>query len=304
MVDLGLTIAIIYRAIVLFRKEKNSYVVMSTNPSIPKIPALKSGGKTPGKPAVAAPASGGLSPAWTLTFIFMFVMICFGHQIVAAGSLNFFVWGDHLLGADRGNPPVLMWALLGLGIGAVTGSLVVWRKYHVQFRWCLATLVPLLLILILLQGWRDPLGAIEPRAVAVAVDSTRINAVDPGPATPRRKKYSTRKKPAKTNKPIVATQQVSTSVQSCASQLTNVSIHARSDSVNIYYRTASYQDGPWGEWRSKFIPQQGHFSLTDGGLVRANSLQYYYESKSVMTRSAQTPYSRKLCDEELVIDTY
>jgi hypothetical protein len=269
---------------------------MPTNPLIRKASVPQTATKTSQK----ASEAWGIHPIWVLTVLFLFIMICFSYRIMAAGGLNLFVWGDHVLGVGSGNPPIVMWALAGLFLGAVTGSLVIWRKYHIKFQWCLLTIIPFLSVLSLLQVLSDPLQPIVPRPLAVAADSNQMKVVNSAPVIVKRKRYKT-VKPARS--PATATKSVVAPAE-CAEQLADVSINARTDSVNIYYRMATYQHGPWGQWRSKFIPQQGQFSLTEEGQVRANSLQYYYETKSVFTRSAQNPYTRQLCEEPLVMETY
>jgi hypothetical protein len=271
VLNMLLTLVIIYRAVVLVKRVGTP------------IPA-------PVKPYMAAK---GLSPAWTLSFVFLFIMCCFGYRLVAAAGLNFFVWGDQTFGAGYGAPPVLGWGMAGLLFGAVTGSLISWRKFHLEFRWCLVTIIPFFLMLFVAQAWSDPLATIEPRPVAVSSDSIKTETLVP-PAV-----LAVRRKP-KVGKPAKQVAQV----ESCQKESAPVSIHARSDSVQIYYRIAGHHGGDWGTWRSKFVPQQGEFALTAEGAVTANRLQYYYEIKSVLTRSPQNPYTRELCDGPLVIDTY
>jgi hypothetical protein len=295
-IDFALTIAIIYRAVILVKRAGSAIKPLSIKSSIHKATAAQPS-RSPGQTPIAA---GGLSPAWVLTFIFLFIMTCFSYRILAAAGLNFFVWGDHVLGAGRGNPPILLWALAGLFLGAVAGSLVMWRKYHIKFQWCLGTLIPFLSVLVFLQVLSDPLQAITPRPLLAAVDSNQMHVVDSIPVKPKRRRH----KPAKqVHLTDTAAQQTVAAVE-CTKLEAGISINARADSVNVFYRTASYQNGPWGPWKSKFIHQPGQFSLTDEGQVRANSLQYYYETKAVLTRSAQNPYTRLLCEGPLVIDTY
>jgi hypothetical protein len=234
----------------------------------------------------------------TVALIFVIVFVLAAYQVVAAAGLDFFVWGDHILGDS--NYPIVMWALAGLLLGAACGSLVIWRKYHIPLKWCIATVAPVLLTLFLLQVCHGPLSSIAPRPLAeTLVDSAKTIIPDTTPSVHRRKKHS-----AWTHPLADTVKQTGSTRPECAKQMAEVSINARADSVNVYYRTAAYQHGPWGAWKSKFIPQQGQFSLTEDGPVRANTLQYYYEARSVLTRSAQNPYTRTLCDGQLVIDTY
>jgi hypothetical protein len=301
-VDLSLTIVIISRAVVLVKRINRNRVPLSANPWIRSAQRVTSMRKEPPVSIIPPPSAAGIHPAWVLALITLFLMICFGYHILAAAGLNFFVWGDHLFGA--GAPPIIMWILAGLFLGGVTGTIVFWRKYHTEFKWCLVAIIPFLLVLILLQTLSDPLQSFSPRPIAVVVDSSKQNEIISEPVViTKRKKHKAAKLITKTDTSSVDNQ-VALKNPDCTKQLAGISINARSDSVNVYYRTASYQNGPWGEWKSKFIPQQGQFSLTDEGLVKANGLQYYYECKSVLTRSAQNPYTRLLCEGQLVIDTY
>jgi hypothetical protein len=229
-----------------------------------------------------------------IALIFAFIFAVGGNQVVSAGGLNFFVWGDHILGTGSGNPPILMWGITGLFFGAMAGSVVIWRKYHIKFRWCLATIIPFLSLLFLLQAISDPLQIITPRPIVTAPDFLKVTPA----VIPKRKRQNPARLAADTSARQIPV------APSCATQLGNVSIYTRTDSVNIYYRTANTQNGAWSTWRSKFVPQQGQFSLTDDGQVRANSLQYYYQAKSVWMRSAQDPFTLAICDKALVIDTY
>lgn len=229
-------------------------------------------------------------------------MICLGYSTLAATGLNFFVWGDHLFAG--GASPVIMWFLFGILFGAMIGSLIFWRKYHVEFKWCLVTIIPFFSILLLLQLLSDPLQSFTPRPLAIAVDSSKTNETVSQPVQPlKRKKHKAAKVNIQTDAVSPGTQ-TSTNIQDCAKQTGSISVNVRTDSVNVYYRTAGYQNGPWGPWKSKFILQQGQFSLTDEEIIKANSLQYYYECKSVLTRSAQNPFTRHLCEGPLTIETY
>ena len=232
-----------------------------------------------------------------VALIFAFVFVSAGYQLVSAGAVNFFVWGDHILGSS--SHPVLPWVFVGLLAGAMTGSLVMWRKYRIHFKWCLLTIIPFFSVLTILHALSSPLQSILPRPIAVTTDSTLVDTSTNVTTSVRKKRRS-----VKTEVPIDSNAERVEEVEACAEQIANVTINARTDSVNIYYRTAGTKDGNWGPWQSKFIPHQGEFALAEGGQVKANSLQYYYEIKSVLTRSAQNPYVRILCEGPLVIDTY
>lgn len=272
-----LTVLIIYRAYVLYQKHKRAVLPKS----LPRALA----------PATAPEVTA--TQIWIVALIFGVVLILGAYQTVGAGGLNFFVWGDHLLG--NGEYPVMLWSLAGLFFGAMVGGLIVWRKYHIPFKWCLLAVVPFFSGLFLLQALSDPLGTITPRPLAVAgADSTRAVVADTTPLVHKQKKRAIK----------IPERADTTVVSGCGKKLGDITINARSDSVTIYYRTASYRNGPWSIWRSKFVPQQGQFALTDDGQVRANGLQYYYQTKLAQTRSVQDPYTKLLCDGELIIDTY
>jgi len=298
--DFFLSIFIIYRAVKAFKKVGR--IISTLQGTIPASKTWAIPGNREVNPMTSTmkPTAAGLSPLWVLLLIVIVLMFCFSYRLVAMVGLNFFVWGDHLLGESNGNHPVALWAIAGVFLGAVVGSLVTWRKYHLKFQWCLATIIPFLFILFVLQALNDPLQSIVPSSLIVSAGS---KPMDPVPSIPvnvkRRRKHTSKATPQ-----VVTPKSQAIPVNDCVKEQAVVSIHARSDSVQIYYRTASYQQGPWSEWKSKFVPQQGQFSLTADDEVRANSLQYYYETKSVLTRSAQNPYTRLLCQGQLVIDTY
>jgi len=293
LIDFALTVGIIYWAVMSIKR-----LNPSSNRVLRKVVLPEKVAEYPTADK-GQPNASGLSQVWVLIFIFLIIMFCFAFRIMAAAGLNFFVWGDHLLGADQGRSPVFMWALAGLFPGAMIGSIVIWRKYRIKFQWCLVTIAPFLVMLFFLQVLSDPLQAIEPSPLAAAVDSARVKVPESIPVIPKRHRHKVLKEVA----PVDTAKEAPPPV-ACSNQQANISVNARTDSVNVYYRTAGRQDGPWSSWKSKFIPQQGQFSLTDDGPVLANGIQYYYEIKSVMSRSAQNPYTRQLCDGPLVIDTY
>jgi hypothetical protein len=298
--DLSLTIFIVYRAVKAFKRAGR--VVGLTPAEIwgPKNRAISPSREIPAFSPAVKPTVAGLSPIWVLALIAGLLMICFSYHLIAMVGLNFFVWGDHILGESRGERPVIMWAIAGVFLGAVVGSLVIWRKYHIKFQWCLATIIPFTFILVMLQSLSDPLQSVEPRPLVVVADSNHTELVAATPVRVKKRRRHT----AKAVQQVVVPKHQAAAVNDCVKEQAMVIIHARSDSVHIYYRTADYQHGPWSEWKSKFVPQQGQFSLTADDEVRVNSLQYYYEIRSVLTRSAQNPYTRLLCEGQLVIDTY
>lgn len=285
-IDFSISLFIIYRAYRLYKK-----VGEVPMPIVKRLVVPAQVRPTAGTTTSTANQIG------VVALIFGLVFISAGYQIVSAGAINFFVWGDHILGNSA--RPVLPWALVGLFAGAMMGSLVMWRKYRINFKWCLLTLIPFFSVLTILHVLSSPLQSIIPRPLVVTTDSTVADTGTDIITSVRKKRRS-----VKTEVPIDSNAERVEEVEACAEQLANVSVNARTDSVNIYYRTTEVRDGSWGPWKSKFIPHQGEFSLTDGGPVRANSLQYYYEINSVLTRSAQNPYQRVLCEGELVIDTY
>lgn len=254
---------------------------MSVNPLIPK-----------------STASSASTQFWGVTLVVIFVLLLAFYRAVGAAAYNFFVWGDHLLGAYGGNPAVL-WTLPGLAIGAMTGSLVMWKKYHIRFGWCLVTILPFLLAMSLLQIRSAPLQAITPRPLVNAADTAKMRP-DSTVSTIKHKKKHFPVKKIVTDTGAAASQVI----PPCAQDQKPVSVTVRSDSVSIHYRTASYKNGPWSDWKVKFIAQAGQYLLMDNGQVTANGIEYYYEIRSALTRSAEDPFKKELCDGPLTIDTY
>jgi hypothetical protein len=293
--NFALSAFIVYRAVVLYKKAglttqtsprnpffKTETKGMPVNPSIPK-----------------STASSSSTQFWGVTLVVVLVLLLAFYRAVGAAAYNFFVWGDHLLSAYGGNP-VVLWALPGLAIGAVTGSLAMWKKYHIRFGWCLVTILPFLLAMTLLQVLSAPLQAIAPRPLVDAADTAKMRP----DSTVTTIKHKKRRFPVK--KQIVADTGTAAIqvIPSCAQDLKPVSVMVRSDSVSIHYRTASYQNGPWSDWKVKFIAQAGQYLLMDNGQVTANGIEYYYEIRSALTRSAEDPFKKELCNGPLTIDTY
>lgn len=275
--NLALTIWIISRAYARLKKAGRS--VFTTIP-VPK-------------PTTA----GSWPPLLVIVLIVVFIFATAGYQLVSAAGYNFFVWGDHLLGAGIQPQPVIRWAIAGFLFGCVAGSIVIWRKYRLKFQWSLISVILLVLLVAGLQYTRSPFEAVEPRPLGTVADTSSARPQDSVVHFDRPKTTKIGKVSRPEITPVVPK-------ASCLTQLADISINARGDSVTIYYRTAAGDDCSWSDWKTKFIPQQGQFALTDDGPVRANKLQYYYEVKSVFTRSAQNPYARALCDGPLVMDTY
>ncbi|OCX54275.1 hypothetical protein BEL04_08435 [Mucilaginibacter sp. PPCGB 2223] len=255
------TVLIIWRAYVLLKRNKR-----------PALPRMLPKVSVPTKaPEVTA------QQIWIVALIFGVVLIFGAYPTVSAGAINFFTWGDHLLGGSA--YPVLCWILGGLFFGLALGSLVIRRKYHIPLRWCLPAAAPFVLGLVLLQAFSDPMGSIVPRPLPPAPDTTAVKVADTTPVVHIRRKHQ-----------LTDT--------SCTGRLAELSINSRSDSVTLYYRTRRRSGGPWSAWKSKFIQQQGQFPLPG----HANSLQYYYESKSGTGKSAEDPYTKTLCEGELVVE--
>lgn len=277
LLNLCLTIWVINRAYARFKK--------AGRPVFTTIPVPKT------------PTAGSWRPLLVIALIVVFIFATAGYQLVSAAGYNFFVWGDHLLGAGIQPQPVIRWAIAGFLCGCVAGTIVIWQKYQLNFQWSLISVLLLLLLVAGLQNFRAPFESVVPRPLGTVADASAARPKDPvvhfdRPKAPKISKVS---QPVST--PVVPK-------ASCLTQLADISINARGDSVTIYYRMATGDDGSWSDWKTKFIPQQGQFALTDDGPVRANKLQYYYEVRSVFTRSAQNPYARSLCDGPLVMDTY
>ena len=293
--NFALSAFIVYRAIVLYKKAG-----LATPASAPN-PFLKTATKgMPFNPPIPkSTASSASNQFWGVTLVVIFVLLLAFYRAVGAAAYNFFVWGDHLLGAHGGNP-IVLWVLPGLAIGAITGSLVMWKKYHIRFSWCLLTILPFLLAMTLLQVFSPPLQAITPRPLVNAADSVKMRPDSTVTTIKHKKRRSNIKKQIVTDTGTAAVQVI----PPCAQDQKPVSVTVRSDSVSIHYRTASYQNGPWSDWKVKFIAQPGQYLLMDNGQVTANGIEYYYEIRSALTRSAEDPFKKALCDGPLTIDTY
>lgn len=292
---------ILNRAYYKYRKSDRALMPASKGPlKKPSLQVPLRSSEIPG--SLTLPGSQDTAGQITVVSIVIILIFLFAaYRLVGAAARNFFVWGDHILGSGHSPWPLVKWAAAGIPFGAVVGSIVIWKKYRIKFKWCLAPLIPFFLVVFCLHSLSGPFKAFElPTLTAVADSVKEIPGNNEMPVTVKEAKMSSKKSTKSRN----VSRHVEMPLNSCIKDQAVVTINARSDSVEIHYRTASYQNGPWGAWKSKFIPQQGQFSLTDGGPVSANSLQYYFEIKSVLTRSAQNPYSRQLCEGQLVIDTY
>ena len=100
---------------------------------------------------------------------------------IGALSVNFFTVTDHLLAVHTAIPPFLMWGILGLFLGAIVGSLVIWAKYKLAFKWNLLSIGAFLFLLLILFVLSAPLstakGRIEDHTASAMVKVSATNSL-------------------------------------------------------------------------------------------------------------------------------
>lgn len=96
-------------------------------------------------------------------------------HLIGAVSVNFFTAVDHILEIHRSLSPVLMWGILGLFMGAIAGSLVMWQKYKLAMKWNFISIGVFVLFILVLAALSSPLGT--KKGVASLQDHTAASMV-------------------------------------------------------------------------------------------------------------------------------
>lgn len=89
------------------------------------------------------------------------LVILIMQKLIGAFSVNFFTVIDRLLEIHPAIPPFLMWGILGLFVGAIVGSLVIWAKYKLAFKWNLLSIGALIFLLLVLFIISAPLSTVQ-----------------------------------------------------------------------------------------------------------------------------------------------
>lgn len=106
--------------------------------------------------------------SYAILGIGFFLFLALIHNLVGAFSINFFTTLDNTLKISEQISPIVMWGILGLLIGAVVGSLVIWKKYNLEFKWNFISIGVLTLFVFTLVATSSPLG----RAVSAGVEQS------------------------------------------------------------------------------------------------------------------------------------
>jgi len=97
---------------------------------------------------------------FTYCVIIFFVLLIL-QKTVGAFSINFFTIIDHLLNINDHVAPIFMWGVLGIFTGTIIGSLVVWKKYRLAFKWNYISFGALGLFILLLLMISSPMGIVS-----------------------------------------------------------------------------------------------------------------------------------------------
>ena len=244
--------------------------------------------------------------AWKYIIAGMLLLIF--HHFFAAVAYNAFVLIDNAFSLSGANAPVFIWSFFGLLMGAAIGTVVATKKFKLDKKISLFAGIPLTLLILGLLLASGPYGQVSPRPEELAAkEENKDQPIDSSQLSINAKtQIQTKKRLQLLKKKVLPkAQQNLPKRNSCEEKLTGVSVTVRSDSVRLFFRTTQENGGEWSRWESIFIPQPGQYALSgSGGKVMANGIQYYYEAKSVATRSSSDPFSRSLCNGPLSIDTY
>lgn len=94
---------------------------------------------------------------WIIGVLVLLIM----QKLIGAFSVNFFTAIDNILEIHPAVPPVLMWAIYGLFVGAIAGSLVIWAKYKLAFKWNFLAIGVFIVVTYLLFILSSPLSTAQ-----------------------------------------------------------------------------------------------------------------------------------------------
>ena len=106
------------------------------------------------QPAVAAKKN---NSSFIIGIIILLVFLLL-RDYIGALSINILTIIDHLLNLNARLSPILMWGIMGILLGAVAGSLTVWKKYKLAFKWNFISIGMLGLCLIVSISMSTPIG--------------------------------------------------------------------------------------------------------------------------------------------------
>ncbi|MES2275972.1 MAG: hypothetical protein V4592_08115 [Bacteroidota bacterium] len=254
-------------------------------------------------PPVVVPSSPSTNHHLTIGLIAVVIVLLICHTWVAAAGLNFYTWGDHLMGGAA-KSPIGVWVLGGIFAGGAAGAVVMSLKYQLRRSFWIVPVAGFVLLITLMASLAEPMSILQPVQVTVvpAGDTARAKAVSQ-PVQRYRRHHQTAVLTDTSVAPFVD-EQPKAAVADILTEQAEISIHARTDSVWLHYRTRATHAGAWSDWQEKFIPSAGQSLLTSDELVKAHALEWWYEVGGTSTRSAASPFRKDHCDGVLVIDTY
>lgn len=138
------------------------------------------------QPAVPAKKN---NPYFIIGVILLLVLLIL-RNFIGAMSINLLTLTDHLLNINSSVSPILMWGIFGMFLGAIAGSLAIWKKYKLAFKWNYISIGLLSLFLIVLIAVRSPMGVATVPGVFETAEATDFVEVNSYWALPAYKTYT------------------------------------------------------------------------------------------------------------------
>lgn len=222
------------------------------------------------------------------------ILVYLFREILGMMSVRFVVFTDRLLNMSDSFSPVLMWALLGLLLGAIYGSLVATRRFKLDGKINQALIGTICLILVVTGLVNRPLAnsliaTTEPESVKVD-SSARVQTLE--------KQEPQKQKAKANNEPLVHQQEVplekvqKTDGESSIREIKEVGgpvkvINDTGSDLDLYISVYSNDTDSWRDYFLIQIESQGSPTIN----VQSDRYRYYVKSPDGDKYSPETPYT-------------
>jgi len=138
------------------------------------------------QPAVAAKKNNSFFIIGVLILL-VFLLL---RNYIGALSINILTVIDHFLNLNARLSPILMWGAMGILLGAIAGSLTVWKKYKLAFKWNFISIGLLGIFVIILIAMSSPMGTVVVPGVFETKEATDLIEVSSGQSLSAYKTYT------------------------------------------------------------------------------------------------------------------
>lgn len=220
------------------------------------------------------------------------IMVYLFREMLGMLSVRFFVFTDRLLNISDSINPVIMWALLGLFLGAIYGSLVATRKLKLDGKINQALIGTIGFILIVTALVNRPLAnsliaSTEPDSVPVD-SSAQERLLEP--QKPKEQKVKVNRAPV-VSQQVEALKVENAKIEPSAREIkemggsVKVTNETGSD-LDLYISVYSNDTDSWASYSQVHIGSQGNLTIN----VRSDRYRYYVKSEEGDRYSPETPY--------------